>query len=451
METLVTFLFAALLTAFFVWRYLKKLAAKNSAVPAPAAPDGDSKAPADNTRPRPVINASLCIGCGSCLDACPEKGTLELVNHKAILAHPERCMGHGDCVTACPTSGIVLAFGDTLQTMRVPNVNEIFETNVSGMFIVGELGGLGLIKSAINEGKLAIDQVHGRLERDGLWTKDQTPADPDGGVYDVVIVGAGPGGLSATLTAHQYGLKYATLEQGEIASTIRNYPRHKFLMAEPLEMPLIGDLYIGDSTKEALLAVWEDVVAKTGVRIRTQRRVDSIARDEGFFLINAIAGKQREPYRARYVVLAIGKRGTPRKLNVPGEELSKVAYALIEAETYSDQDVLVAGGGDSAVEAALALAQHKRNRVTLSYRGAGFTRIKDRNKEKLNKAETEKMLSVLRNSAVREILPGSVRIAVDGALRDVQNQYVFVLIGGESPEEFLQKTGVEIVEKALTA
>ena len=507
METFITFLFAFLLTLFFVRRYTKKLSAKSTPAAAQSGATMGGACPrcgkpvvtgaafcpscgapmalwnlqratiqekgvtssGEKGKPRPVINATLCIGCGSCIDACPEKGTLELVGGKAILAHAERCVGHGECVTACPTSGIILAFGDALQTLRVPNVSETFETNVGGMFIVGELGGLGLIKTAINEGKLAVDEVRNRLAREGLWTPPEidhnhdehsptsAPLDkpsarePEDGVYDVVIVGAGPAGLSATLTAHQYSLKYTTLEQGEIASTIRNYPRHKFLMAEPLEMPLIGNLYIGDSTKEALLAVWETIVRNTGVQIRTQRRVENIARDEGFFLVKAATNGALEQYRARYVVLALGKRGTPRRLGVAGEDLSKVAYRLIEAESYSNQDILVIGGGDSAVEAALAVAQHTRNRVTLAYRGAEFTRLKDRNRQRLKKAETEKHLNVLRSTEVQEILPGSVRLMNNGQPLEIPNAFVFVLIGGESPEEFLQKTGVEIVEKVLTA
>ncbi len=513
METLVAFLFAFCLTLFFVRRYVKKLSAKSggggtaaAATPtqthacprcnnpvvrgaafcascgAPMAlwnlqratqQTGSSGEPADKGRPRPVINATLCIGCGSCIDACPEKGTLELVSGKAILAHPERCMGHGDCVSACPTSGILLAFGDTLQTLRVPNINQVFESNVAGLYIVGELGGMGLIKTAINEGKLAIDDVRTRLEREGLWSAPEiehnhdestsshaptksavklarnSPADTgvDDVIHDVLIVGAGPAGLSATLTAHQYGLKYVTLEQGEIAATIRNYPRHKFLMAEPLEMPLIGSLYISDSTKEGLLAVWETIVRNTGVAIRTNEKVEQLQRDGEVFMVRTAAGE----YRARYVVLALGKRGSPRRLGVPGEDQNKVTYRLIEAESYSGEDILVIGGGDSAVEAALALGSHARNRVTLCYRGADFSRLKERNRQRLAAAEREKQVRVLRASTVEEILPDTVRLTFEGKSLMLPNRYVFVMIGGESPEDFLKKTGVEIVEKVLSA
>ena len=420
-----------------------------------AAVQDSSANSGEKGKPKPLINATLCIGCGTCVDVCPETGTLALVSGKAILANPDRCVGHSDCVGACPTSAIALSFGGVLQTVRVPHVNENFETNVPGVFIVGELGGMGLIKTAINEGKLVIEHVRRRLEKDGLWKPpvfDHGPApaplDQDTtGLYDVIIAGAGPAGLSASLTAQQHGLKYLTLEQGEVASTIRNYPRHKFLMAEPLEMPLIGSLYIGDSTKEALLSVWETILKNTGVKVRTNEGVRGVMRDGETLVVRTVSGE----YRARYVVLALGKRGTPRRLGVNGEEANKVAYRLIEAESYSGDDILVVGGGDSAVEAALAVAQNGRNSVTLAYRGADFKRIKDRNQQRLSNAEAEARVRILRNSEVREIAPAAVRLDVQGSAQEIPNRFVFVLIGGESPEEFLRKIGVEIVDKAVTS
>ncbi|MBI3683713.1 MAG: NAD(P)-binding domain-containing protein [Acidobacteria bacterium] len=477
METFLSFVIAFAVTFFFVRRYVKGLVSVKKPAAEPAAASGKTfpcprcaKPVPENCafcgacgaalslwnvhravvqsndgsgqekgRPRPVINASLCIGCGSCVDACPESGTLALQGGKAILAHPERCTGHAKCVTACPTSALSLAFGNVLQTLRVPSVNEHFETNIPGVYIVGELGGMGLIKTAINEGKLVIETLRSRL-----------PCHPgegqSNGIYDVLIAGAGPAGLSASLTAQQYGMHYVTVEQGEIAATIRNYPRHKFLMAEPVEMPLYGNLYISDTTKEGLLSVWETIVSNTGVRVNTNERMEGIRREGDLFRVRTARGE----YSARQVVLALGKRGTPRRLGVSGEDLAKVAYRLIEAESYSDNDILLVGGGDSSLEAALAVSKAGRNRVTLSYRGAEFTRIRDRNRKMLDEAESDGRIRVLRGSEVCEILPSSVRLAAGGNASEIANDFVFIQIGGESPEEFLRKTGIEIVEKVVT-
>jgi thioredoxin reductase (NADPH) len=407
----------------------------------------------------PVINATLCIGCGSCVEVCPEQGTLEMVSGKAILAHPERCTGQAKCAEVCPTQAIALSRGGVLQRMRVPLVKDDFETNVPGLFIIGELGGLGLIKTAVNEGKLAIEQIKKRLEAASPSAKKgtngnghgQTSAAPEtndaSAPADVLIVGAGPAGLSASLSALQAGLRYVTLEQGEVASTIRQYPRHKFLMAEPIEIPLYGPLYVADGTKESLLSVWETIIENTGVRIETNRRVERIVRNGGSFRVES----SESVFHARYVVLAMGRRGAPRKLGIPGEDLGKVAYRLIEAESYNDADVLVVGGGDSAIEAALALGRSGRNRVTLAYRGEEFTRLRDRNREQMVAAEREGHLTVLRQTNLLGVKSDAVLLNCSGKLKELKNQYVFILIGGTSPEEFLQKTGVDIVEKELSA
>ncbi len=495
METLLAFLIGFIVTFFFVHRYVKNMAGARRPAAAPAAPVSSGRstqcprcgkpmscdssfcpgcgasmalwnvhraavkqagAPGgEKGKPRPVINATLCIGCGSCVRACPETGTLAVQGGKAILAHPERCVGHAKCVEVCPTSAISLAFGSVLQTLRVPMVREDFETNVPNVFIVGELSGMALIKTAINEGRLVIDEIRRRLEAKKLW---HPPAIDHGGAaashpvregepYDVVIAGAGPAGLSASLSALQQGLYYLALEQSEIASTIRNYPRHKFLLAEPVEMPLYGNLYVSDGTKEALLQVWETIVANTGVRIQVNERVETVVRENGLLRVESQKGR----YLARHVVLALGKRGMPRKLGVPGEELGKVAYRLIEAGAYSGSDILVVGGGDSAIEAALALSRSGSNRVTLSYRGDTFQRARERNRAALADAEAAGQLTILTQSNVLEIRPESVRLDIQGSSRELRNDFVFVLIGGESPEAFLRRAGIEIVEKVITA
>jgi putative YpdA family bacillithiol system oxidoreductase len=477
METLLTFLLAGAITLFFVRGYLKKLtapktvrAASESAAPkamrscprcgkslekgsafcrhcgaamamwtvhnAAAQSPGTGEKPSGTAKP--VINASLCIGCGSCVHVCPETGTLELEAGKAILAHPERCTGHAKCAEVCPTQAITLSIGGVLQTLRVPAVRENFETNVPGVFIVGELSGMGLIKTAINEGKLVVDHLRDRLN--SIGGEEQR-----GDMYDVAIVGAGPAGLSASLTAQQYGLRYLTLEQGKIASTIRQYPRQKFLMAEPIQIPLYGNLYVGDGTKESLLAVWETIIANTGVQIRTNEKVQAVQNNSSGFHVRTI----RDEYRARYVVLALGKRGSPRKLGVDGEDLPKVSYKLIEADSYCDNDILVVGGGDSAIEAALALIRSGRNNVVLSYRGDSFRRVRERNREYVLQAQSQGRLRLMLNSTVERITAEEVIVTDPTGQNTLGNDFVFVLIGGEAPEEFLQKIGIDIVEKAI--
>ena len=503
MDTLFTFLVALVVTFFFFRGYMKTLSGPKRTAPSPtgtppaatpqskpvfACPRCNRSIAADSTfcpacgapmslwnlhraavrpdtngagggekgKPRPLINASLCIGCGSCVDACPETGTLALVGGKSILANAERCVGHAKCVEVCPTSALSLAFGSTLQTLRAPLVKETFETNVAGIYIAGELSGMGLIKTAINEGRMAIDNIKRRLEAAGEWSPPSVRS-PDYQVsassaagekpYDVLIVGAGPAGLSASLSAVQSGLNYLTLEQGEVAATIRNYPRHKFLMAEPVEMPLYGSLYVGDGTKESLVSVWETILTNTGVQVQTQERVESIAREGSWLEVTSNKGT----YRTKNIVLALGKRGSPRRLGIPGEELSKVTYRLIEADSYEDKDVLVVGGGDSAVEASLALSKASRNRVTLSYRGDRFRRARERNCRMLEEAEKQGKVRVIRNSNLTRILPHCVQLSARDRAYEIPNHYVFILIGGESPEAFLRKTGIEIVEKVIGA
>ncbi|MEZ5391378.1 MAG: NAD(P)-binding domain-containing protein [Bryobacterales bacterium] len=505
METLLAFGIAFAITLFFVRGYLKNIAPSSSSS-APAAPSGESAAcprcghrvpaestfcgkcgaplelwkvhrasvaeksqgePADPGQLRPVINASLCIGCGTCVDVCPEQGALSVAGGKAILSGPEKCTGHAKCKDACPTSAIALAAGGVLQTLKVPLVNETFETNVPGVFIVGELGGMGLIKTAINEGRLVIDGLahrlqpqeqgeggssngHGSYDFDEKRPEQVATAEDLGSASspaDVIIVGAGPAGLSAALTAKQKGLSYLAFDQGEVASTIKQYPRHKFLMAEPVSMPLYGNLYIADGTKESLVSVWENILANTGVQVQTNERVDNVRRDGESLEVKTAKGA----YHARNVVLAMGKRGTPRRLGVPGEDMAKVAYRLIEAESYEDKDLLVVGGGDSAVEAALALSRSGRNRVTLSYRKDDFSRVRTRNQEFLAQAEAKKELAIERGSQVGEVRADSVTLQTKQGPKDLPNDYVFVLIGGESPESFLRHVGIEIVEKTVTA
>ena len=380
----------------------------------------------------PHINAMECIGCGGCVDACPEQDVLGVFDGKAVLVHGSRCVGHGLCADACPVGAIVMMMAAPGRSADLPILNEHFETSVRNLFIVGELGGMGLIKNAITQGRKVSEYIASR------------PRSSDG-AYDVVVVGAGPAGLAAGLTAKEHRLKYLILEQGDAGGTILQYPRRKIVMTSPVDLPLWGKLKLTETSKESLLELWQQVLTKTQLKVHTGEKALDIRTSEGRFLVTTPAGE----YAAQHVVLALGRRGTPRKLGVPGEELGKVTYRLIDAETYRNCDVLVVGGGDSAVEAAVGLALHGTNRVTLSYRKSEFTRLKDRNAKHLEEYGKRKAVTILLNSNVKGIGEKDVRIETAEGISVVPNDYVFIFAGGEMPFEFLKKTGIKFQEQVV--
>ena len=388
-----------------------------------------------------VVRADVCVGCGTCVAACPEPGAIRLQGKLAVV-ETALCKGHGRCVEACPVGGIVLSTGAAVHRVEVPALSGRFESSIPGLYIVGELGGRGLIKNAINEGKIAAEAIAAELRAEDAGRDRCTPpADP--GVLDLIVVGSGPAGLSTGLEAMRQHLSCAVLERGTLADSIRKYPRHKLLFAEPLSIPLYGDLWISDASKETLLEVWQTIIANTGLDVRVQHEVKSVRRDEGRFVVETAAG----PLRARRVVLAMGRRGNPRRLDVPGEELAKVFYDIVEMEAFQGSRVLVVGGGDSAIESAVGLANQPGTAVTLSYRGARFERAKERNRAKLEAAVAHGRLRLLPESQVRAIREGAVELELQGARQLVPNDYVILRLGGEPPFAFLERLGVRIVKK----
>jgi thioredoxin reductase (NADPH) len=385
----------------------------------------------------PVIDTLRCIGCGSCVKACPEQPehhVLGLIGNKAQLIGPSDCIGHGACRSACPVDAITLVFGSAQRGVDIPLLSSDFETSVPGIYIAGELGGMGLIRNALSQGRQAVDAIHRRRHSAG-----------DG--LDLVIVGAGPAGFAASLTAMSHRMKFVTVEQESLGGCVFQYPRAKLVMTAPVTLPLVGKVRFGQTAKEALLDFWKEVERKTGLAIRYHERVESITRDGGSFVVRTT----RAEYRTRSVLLAIGRRGTPRKLEVPGEDIPKVVYRLIDPEQYAGQDVLVVGGGDSALEAAASVAEAGGRSVTLSYRGDAFSRAKPRNRERIAAAERSGRLRVLFKSQVQRIDPDRVILACDDREVELRNDAVIVSAGGILPSEFLRGIGVEVETKYGTA
>ena len=383
----------------------------------------------------PRVNRDKCIGSGACMNACPEKTVLGMVDHKGMAVFASRCVGHGACARACPVGAIELVFGSARRGVDIPHVFPNFETNVPRLYIAGELGGMGLIRNAVTQGQEAAGYIAQEMKRGG-WRGS-------GAVHDVVIVGAGPAGLSATLQAKREGLDCVTIEREEAAGgAILSYPRAKLVMTQPLTIPLYGKVKAREISKEQLIALWSGIIATTGIRVTHGEEV-AAARAEGE--VFTITTSRRE-LRSRYLLLCVGRRGKPRKLGVPGESLPKVAYRLLEPERLRGQDVLVAGGGDSAAEAAMALADEGA-RVTLSYRGESFSRLKPRNLERLEAAVRAGGVAVALGSTVERIEEKSVTLSMAGGRRRIANDRVFIFAGGETPREFLRKMGVEIETK----
>jgi len=382
----------------------------------------------------PRIDESECIGCGACISACPEQDVLGLIGGKAQLVRAANCIGHGACQLACPVDAIDLVFGTETRGIEIPVLTPDFQTNVPGLFIAGELGGMGLIRNAIEQGRQAVESV-----RDLAHAKR-------GDGLDLVIVGAGPAGFSASLAAKQYGLRAVTIEQETLGGAVAHYPRGKIVMTAPVELPLYGKFQMRETSKEALLELWRDIERREKPCIRYEERVEGITRTQDGFEV----ATTRDRYRARAVLLAIGRRGTPRKLGVPGEDLSKVVYRLLEPEQYRGHRVLVVGGGDSALEAAERLSADPDTEATLAYRGPSFSRAKPKNRVRVEEAVAAGRLRVLLGSETTRIEPAAVHLRRGDREASLANDVVIVCAGGIVPNAFLASIGVAIQTKRGT-
>jgi thioredoxin reductase len=381
----------------------------------------------------PVIDPKRCLGSKACITACPEHA-IGIIGGKAQLIDPAKCIGHGACKAACPHDAIQLVFGTSKRGMDIPQVNPNFETNVPGLFIAGELGGMGLIRKAVEQGKQAMESI----------------AKLKGGKfpYDVVIVGAGPAGLAASLAAMEKKLRFVIVEQEDsFGGTVYHYPRNKVVMTAPVQLPIVGKMKFGEVSKETLLEFWKGVLKQTGLKVNFFERMEAIKPEGNGFVVRT----SKQEYRTRAVLLAIGRRGTPRKLGVPGEEQPKVVYRLIDAEQYRNQHVLVVGGGDSALEAALSCADEPGTHVTLSYRSEAFGRVKEKNRQRLDAAEKSGRIKVLLKSNVKEIGTDKAVLDQEGRKFEVRNDAVIVSAGGVLPTPFLKEIGILVETKYGTA
>ena len=433
LEQIITYGVVFLLCAVVVYIYLKKQSRDSQVVEAKI-----EKAKKDGlfepVSLHPQIDLNTCIKSGACVEACPEKDIIGIVNGRATLVNASECVGHGACFHACPVEAISLVIGTEKRGVDLPHVSENYETNVQGIYIAGELGGMGLIKNSVEQGEAAVQHIAASLQKQNR----------DGEAYDLVVIGAGPAGISASLTAKKLGLRFITLDQDSLGGTVYNFPRSKVVMTAPMNLPLYGKIKLYDTSKAELLEIWRDALGKNDIAIREHTKVERIAPKGPYFAVQTDSG---EEFTTRTVLLAIGRRGSPRKLGIPGEGLEKVAYRLLEPENISGRKVIVVGGGDSAVEAALSLAE--QNEVVLSYRGDAFARVKAKNRANLDAALSERRIELKLKTNLLKIGDREVEMTLPDSTETetLANDLVYIFAGGELPTQFLEKTGVQITRR----
>jgi thioredoxin reductase (NADPH) len=437
MDNLVSFLVAAVIISFFMWHYLRK--EKKRAEQARAAAEKGKLFSEGPKSQHPHIDANYCIGCAACTMVCPEGDVLAMLGGKAVIVNGYKCIGHSLCAEVCPVGAITMVMASPSMGADMPYLTTEYETSIKNMFIVGELGGLALIKNAVNQGRDCIDMIARRMASGG--------GRPISSAYDVLIVGAGPAGISASLRAIEKKLRYITLDEGEVGGTVAKYPRQKLVMTSPVEFPMHGKFNKTELSKEDLIAFWKKVAERADFTCRQGEKVEDIKKgQDGLFTVITAKGL----YRARNVILALGKSGSPRKLGVKGEDLPKVMYRLIEADHYVNKKILVVGGGDSAIEAAMGLGHQVGNQVTLSYRKESFTRIKERNAQRIQESIRKGKVKVVFNSNPVEFRKDSVVLEVNGRIQEIPNDFAWIFAGGEPPTAFLKKIGVGCGAQDLT-
>jgi thioredoxin reductase (NADPH) len=381
----------------------------------------------------PVIDESRCIGSGGCVVACPEKDVLAVVKGRAVVVNALACVGHSACLDACPVQAVRVVFGTAKRGVELPKVDENFQTTRQGVYVIGELGGMGLIRNAVKQGREASDHIVS-LKRRG-----------SGDAYDAIVVGAGPAGISATLRLMEAGLRVLAVEREAFGGTIMHYPRAKLVMTGSLELASVGKVGKRRMSKEELVEVWKSIADRTKLPVKVGVLVESVDQDpDGMWRLTTSAG----PLRAANVLLALGRRGSPRKLECPGEEQPKVHYRLLEPAEFAGKHVLVVGGGNSAVETALSLADAGGcASVAISYRRAAFARCRAENRRKIDEAIATGRVKPLMPSEVVSVGRDEVTLKAGDKPISLRNDAVIVQIGGTAPAEILTKFGVDVIQR----
>lgn len=382
----------------------------------------------------PKIDPNRCIGSGACVTACPEKDVIAVVGGVAVLVNPLACVGHSACVDACPVAAVSVVFGSATRGVELPKIDHNFETTRPGVYIIGELGGMGLIRNAVLQGKQAAEHVVSTTRR-GV-----------GDAFDAVIVGSGPAGISATLRLLEAGLRVLLVEREAFGGTIMHYPRAKVVMTGSLDFPIIGRVNRKKMSKEDLVELWQRILSETRLPVQVGTLVEGVKSDpDGMWRLTTSTG----PLRAANVLLGLGRRGSPRKLEVDGEEQAKVHYRLLEPAEFKGKHVLVVGGGNSAVESALSLMDAGGcASVTISYRRAAFARCRADNRRRIDEAIGSGRVRALMPSKVTSVGRADVRLGVDGqGDLTLPNDAVIVQIGGTTPAELLKSFGIEVTTK----
>ena len=379
----------------------------------------------------PKIDLTKCSGCGICTQVCPEGDILQMIDGLPALVSPTKCVGHSLCFRSCPVDAITMVFGSEKTGKQVPDYNEHYETNVTGLYIAGELGGMGLIANAIKQGVYAATHAVAHLDKSGA-------AD-----VDVLVVGAGPAGLAAALKCIELKANYRCIEQNSFGGTVYNFPRQKLVMSHPAALPIIGKMSFPKNriVKEELLKYWADVCARTGLRVEERVKFVNAKTNGKIFEVETSNGI----VRARKVILAVGVGGTPRKLGLPNEDTEKVTFKLSDPEQYRGNKIVVVGAGDSAVEAAQRVGDPRLgNTVHLLVRGDALSRCKEENKIKIEEMERAGQVHIFYSTGVKEIHPDRVVLDKKGQRVELPNDYIILFMGTIPPFDFLKSMGIGI-------